>query len=626
MLTPRGIWLLFSVLALTGVALAADVPSLTLVGLTLLLWFVAAWFWFAVRLRLLNGRLHVERLVSDERGPVQSLWAGQAVAVRVRLHNSRRLPSPYLNLRDRVPVGGRCLAGAPDADGSVGQGRPMEIDYCVYCLAPGTLRFEGLAVHVADVQGLFYHYLFLQDVREYRVLPPLADARGHVPTVKRHNLLPLLGAHRHRRPGSGSELLDLREYLPGDPPKTIAWKVSARRDRLMTKVFESEVPVRCTLFVDTSASVRIGSPVDNALTRLVEITAAVAQATAAARDLTGLCLFDEAGTQYLRPARGARHLLSVLGRLTDVAGLPAASARAPVGGVLPLAYGFARETYPQILHADVNAFPVWLPWLFPQPAYTLRLPRWRARSWSGHPLVWLRRFLRRLRLKLRQAVVARLWARHRVAYRWRKQMAALLSVRYGLGPGGLSLLLEDDERCSLYLQRFLADHRVPYQLPLYDAEGRYLFAAPAKVDVLARVLLHAVARGRDNEAFVMLADLLELGDHLGPLLRAVKVALARHHQVTLVCPWPPAMPLPPRHAPGGEPATQADQGLTVGLTNPLAGLIDAATVQRFHRAYHELRRTFGRLGVPVLCARREDPVQLILQRLERLRVHERGVR
>src|SRR5438067_517591 len=131
------------------------------------------------------------------------------------------------------------------------------------------------------------------------VLAPVIDEPEHLPTIKRHNLLPVLGTHRHLRPGSGSELLDLRDYLPGDPPKMIAWKASARRDRLMTKEFESEVPVRCTLFVDVSSSVRIGPPGRNALTRLVEVSAAVAQASAAARDLTGLCLFDEAAPDYV---------------------------------------------------------------------------------------------------------------------------------------------------------------------------------------------------------------------------------------------------------------------------------------------------------------------------------------
>src|SRR5439155_358262 len=91
-----------------------------------------------------------------------------------------------------------------------------------------------------------------------------------------------------------------------------------------------------------------------------------------------------------------------------------------------------------------------------------------------------------------------------------------------------------------------------YPLPLYDARGRYLFAAPRKVEVLAGALLRAVGKGRDNELFVLLADLLELDDHLAPLLAAVKVAVARHHQIMVVCPWPPGIPLPRRGAPTSE--------------------------------------------------------------------------
>jgi uncharacterized protein (DUF58 family) len=618
MLTSRGLWFLLWVLALLGLSLWANVPALSVVCLTLLFWLLGSWVAFVVQLRLLDGRLHVERQASDERGVLQSLWAGQAYRIRARLLSDRPFPSPYVRVTDRVPFTAKLLTGTAHAEGSVAAGEPLQMDYFLYCMAPGILRFEGVTVQMADAQGLFYHEVFLQDVSGLRVLPPLADARGHVPTIKRHNVIPLLGAHRLRRPGSGSELLDLRDYLPGDPPKTIAWKVSARRDRLMTKEFESEVPVRCTLFVDTSQSVRVGSPLTCSLTRLVEISAAVAQATAGARDLAGVCLCDERVTHYVRPARGARHLVKLMGLLADAAGLPPAPARVPVTALLALAYAVARDTYPQLLADDLNAFPFWLPLLSPQPAYTLRRPPLRARSLLHRPLVWLRLLLRRTGAGCRQTLLARLSPRTHLFYRWRKQLAAVLSVRYGLVPGGLALLLEDDDECARYLQRFLAEHQVPYQPPLYDAEGRYLFAAPGKVSVLARALLHAVARGRDNELFVLLADLLEIGDHLGPLLRAVKVALARHHQVLVVCPWPVGVPPPPREH-------QREQ---TGKSQAAAAetLVARTTIRRLHRAYHQLRRTLGRLGVRVLCAAEGHSVRLILERLEQLRTQRRRAR
>jgi hypothetical protein len=200
--------------------------------------------------------------------------------------------------------------------------------------------------------------------------------------------------------------------------------------------------------------------------------------------------------------------------------------------------------------------------------------------------------------------------RQRLA-RWRKSLAAFLSVRYQLAPGGLGLLLEDDDRLALLLQRFLAEHQVPYALPLYDSAGRYQFAAPEKVPVLAQALLRAVGRGHDNELFVLLADLLELDDHLEPLLAAVRVALARHHQVLLVCPWPPGLRLPER-----EPSELVSLARTAG---PLLGLLGQATTARFHEAYQRLRRAFARLGVGVVCAAGEESVPLILDRLERLR-------
>jgi uncharacterized protein (DUF58 family) len=627
MLTTRGWNLLIATLALVGVTLALEAHTLTLVGITLLTWLLASWLVFVVRLRLAGPGLRVQRTLLDRYGPVRNLWAQSSFTVRVALVNDSGTPLPYVRVSDRLPVLLELLGGGTEADGAATAAAPLTLEYRVQCAAAGQVRFEGLSVQVADVQGFFYQALFVADVQTRRVLPPLAGIRGRITAAKRHNLLPLLGHHQHARPGTGSELLDLRDYLPGDPPKTIAWKVSARRQKLMTKEFESEVPIRCTLFVDTSDAVRVGVPGRNALARLVEIAAMVAQATAATRDLTGLCLVGERVTDWVRPARGAHHVIKLMNLLADAAALPQAEVDAPVARLLPLAYALALERYPEALREDVNQVPAWLAWLFPKPAYTVPQPPLRARRVWTRPWVWLRRRLRYLRLRLRQAIVARISAHYRRHYRWRKRLAALMSLHYGLAPGGLALLMEDDKMCSRYLQRFLAEHHVPAPVPLHDGQGRYVFAGGAKIEALARALLRAVARGHDNELYILLVDLLESDDQLGKLLAAVKVALARHHQVMVLCPWPPGLPSPLRRADGADddslPAQLAQQLRRGSL---MQSLLWRMTAERFNRAYAHLRRSFARLGVPVICAREVESVSLILKRLEHLRGLQRGVR
>src|SRR5262249_35590263 len=173
----------------------------------------------------------------------------------VVLNVPRYFGFPYVAASDWVPFGVEYVEGDDAKDGPLTADQPLEFRYRVRCPAVGRARFEGVRLRLSDLHGFFYHYAFVRGVQVYRILPVLTDDRGKAVSTKRHNLLPPPGIHRLRRPGSGSELLDLRDYMPGDPPKTIAWKVSARRDKLITKEFESEVPLRCTLFVDASDSV-----------------------------------------------------------------------------------------------------------------------------------------------------------------------------------------------------------------------------------------------------------------------------------------------------------------------------------------------------------------------------------
>jgi uncharacterized protein (DUF58 family) len=672
MLTQRGWWLLLALIGLLVVGTWSGFTLLSVLALATLVWFALEWLQFALCLRITVPSLRVDRLVQDDRGAVTTLWVGRTFEVVVRLHALRPPAVPFVVADDAVPFGVEKAAGVSTGNGPLRPGAPLALGYRIRCAAAGLARFEGVRVRLADLQGLFYHATFVRAPVVMQVLPVLIDRRATIASVKRVNQMPPPGVHRLRRPGSGSELLDLRDYLPGDPPKTIAWKVSARRDRLITKEFESEVPIRCTLFVDTSSSVRVPAlapPPGEAnepwrtvrpLDRLVEIAAGVVQANAAKRDITVLCLFDENGSTVLKPDRTGPRLTQMLHRLAQAAALDPTAARVEPAGLLPLASAFAHEVYPDLMARPANAMPGWLSWFGTFPRWTRRQPGPLGRLYRsriaicitgglGIPLlsalVYVSAVVVAILSHQPQEVVAKTISRglaltaftstvsvavsvlffalatlfgapQRRAQSWRKRLAALLSIFYGPTPGGLAVLLEDNDHFSLLLQRFLGEHRVPYSLPLYGPDGRYLFGSAGKMSALAKAVVKAVGRGRDNELFVLLADVLELDQDLAPLMAAVKVALGRHHQVLLVCPWPPAIPLP--DVPGAE-TQSARSVLSPPGAKPLPRRLAPITTRRLQAAYRRVRLSFGKIGVQVVCAASDQPLALILDRIERLR-------
>jgi uncharacterized protein (DUF58 family) len=668
MLTARGWWFLFLSLLLLAPALLVERAGggLAVLAFAMLGWFLAEWFLFALRVRFVLPSVRAERRLLAQGRPVPLVWAGSSLDVIVTLTVEDQLGLPFVIAADRTPMGAELVEGWTGLDGRLTPDEPIEIAYRIRRPAPGELRFEGVALKIADLQGFFYYRAFIRTSDRYPVLPALADAEGGHRTDKRFNLLPPPGVHRMRRAGSGSELLDLRDYRPGDPPKMIAWKPSARRDRLITKEFETEVPVRCTLFVDTSQSVRLGPEGQTALARVIAVAGAAAQASLGNRDLVGLTLFDETGADTIAPARTKRHLIEMLARLATAAKLAPVAPQGELYDLMRLAYPFAQDTYPDLMRPGLNATPMgmfWRPildsrwgfvalaligaplllvpemfrlvgmvfgegWLFPASVYQ----RMAKLNWLTALPDNTQEFLK-LVLVLVPPIGWLVWLvyglRNFINPRarllgWRKRLAALLAARGKLGPGATARLQEDDGRFAEALQTFLADHHVSYPVRLYDPDGRYLFASTGKVNVLAAALLRSVGRGRDNELFVLLADLFELDDQLDPLLKAVRVARARHHQVIVVCPWLPGIPPPEEKVQSPNDKSPSEpEALPVGPRPPTRELIRTvlydATVRRYHRAFDRVRRAFGRLGVLVVRADADDSPRLILERLERLR-------
>ncbi|MEY3458115.1 MAG: hypothetical protein RL215_1272, partial [Planctomycetota bacterium] len=222
---------------------------LAAVGLTIVVWILTEWIWFLWRIRFEFPGLRFRRVVNGSEADSGVLQAGRLVQVVVSVTASGRSVHGFLRLYDCVPEN-MAVSGSGNRVRIRGVLSAGEFGYTARIRGAGSLRLPGFRVLLEDRHGFFRQERFVRCLQTFRVLPAWRECGDVRPIIKRLNAIPRHGVHRQQRTGLGSELLELREYLAGDPPKSIAWKASARRGRLMTRQYESEVPVRLQLIVD----------------------------------------------------------------------------------------------------------------------------------------------------------------------------------------------------------------------------------------------------------------------------------------------------------------------------------------------------------------------------------------
>ena len=104
----------------------------------------------------------------------------------------------------------------------------------------------------------------------------------------------LVGLHKSPYHGFSVEFAEYRQYNPGDPPKSIDWKVYARTDKFFVKEFEEETNLRSYILLDKSAS--MGFSHGGRITKFDYaryLAAALAYLMVRQKDAVGLLTFDE---------------------------------------------------------------------------------------------------------------------------------------------------------------------------------------------------------------------------------------------------------------------------------------------------------------------------------------------
>lgn len=180
---------------------------------------------FGQRTGMSASRRTLERWSNGDRNPVTlELQSGYGTSVHVRVLDE--LPVQFQK-RDLV------------FRGSIGAWGRRSFDYVVRPLQRGVYRYGAIQIFVSTPLGLVERRFSLDSAKEVAVYPSYLQLRKYE-LLAISDRLTLVGVKRVRRIAQHAEFERIKEYVPGDDRRTVNWKATARRGRLMVNQYQDE--------------------------------------------------------------------------------------------------------------------------------------------------------------------------------------------------------------------------------------------------------------------------------------------------------------------------------------------------------------------------------------------------
>jgi uncharacterized protein (DUF58 family) len=205
---------------------------------------------------------------------------------------------------------------------------------CAYDIEPrerGDQTVGPIVLRYRSAWGLAERWAIARVDQVVRVYPDLPEARRQALFQVRSRQV-ALEKRRARMTGLGRDFESLREYRDGDEPRDICWTATARRAKVVTRVYQPERSQAVWLLVDSGRLLRAREGRETKLDRTVNAALAVAQVALAAGDRVGVLAYGRGVQQRVPPARGPRHLRAIVEALAMARAEPVEADHAAAAG------------------------------------------------------------------------------------------------------------------------------------------------------------------------------------------------------------------------------------------------------------------------------------------------------
>ncbi len=205
----------------------------------------------------------------------------------------------------------------PELEFTIRPGEEGESGYDIRPARRGDCQVGRMHLRYQSVLGIAERWAVADLRQTVRIFPNLDDAKKHTIFLIRSRQIEL-EKRRKRQRGRGREFESLREYRDGDEWRDVFWPATARRGKLITRVFQIERSQPVWMVMDAGRLLRAR---DSGLAKLdyaVNAALSLAQVALYSGDRVGLLAYGRGIRQRLAPGRGPAHLREMVERLALV--------------------------------------------------------------------------------------------------------------------------------------------------------------------------------------------------------------------------------------------------------------------------------------------------------------------
>lgn len=244
--------------------------------------------------------------------------------VTIELHNHGKR-AVFARVTDEIPRAVR--REPPTVEIVAAAGQTAHADYTILPAHRGDMPLGNLYLRYQSALRIAERWAIADVSASARVLPNLEQAKQQTLFLIRSRQVEM-ERRRKRLRGVGREFESLREYRSGDELRNISWTATARRSKLITRVFQAERSQSVWIVLDAGRLLRaqiVQAGTSLRLSKLdyaVDAALALAQVALHSGDRVGLLAYGRQIQQNVNAGRGAPHLRQIVESLAVVRAEP----------------------------------------------------------------------------------------------------------------------------------------------------------------------------------------------------------------------------------------------------------------------------------------------------------------